>query len=240
MNFYVFKTEAGTRRYPLHEHRHYELMLYMKGRGDLRTTQGNIPFEPGVIVIVPPGMRHGSCSKDEFCNISIEGEWDQYFHFDSIVVAKDNERSEGSRLVHLIYENRESVGAYLDSLCCAFVNFVLQQLKDESETTRAVKKIAEKIAAHALDTELDVSQILRNSDYSEDYIRACFRKEIGKTPIEFLTEIRMKHACYLINIYRNSLSLTEISEKCGYRDYIYFSKKFKEYTGSSPRSYRNS
>ena len=55
---------------------------------------------------------------------------------------------------------------------------------------------------------------------------------------EFLTEIRIKHACFLIDIYHDELSLAEISERCGYLDYIYFSKKFKSIMDVSPREYK--
>lgn len=70
-------------------------------------------------------------------------------------------------------------------------------------------------------------------------MRSCFKKITGKTPNEFLTEIRIKHACFLIEVYRSELSLSEISEQCGYLDYVYFSKKFKSVTGMSPREYRS-
>ena len=35
------------------------------------------------------------------------------------------------------------------------------------------------------------------------------------------------------------MPLAQICEECGYVDYIYFSKKFKEVTGLSPREYKN-
>ncbi|MBR5519373.1 MAG: helix-turn-helix domain-containing protein [Clostridia bacterium] len=239
MKFQIFKTEAETSYYPLHEHKHYELILYVKGNGFLKTAQSDIPFEPGVIVIVPPGVKHGSCSENEFCNICIEGDWDSYFGFDDIVVGTDNERFEGTRLIELIYENRESEGIYLDLLCQTLVHFVMQRLKKESNTSRAVWRIADEITAHALDNQVDIAKILKNSGYAADYIRICFKKETGKTPTEYLTAIRMKHACYLLDIYKQKLSLAEIGEKCGYLDYVYFSKKFKEYVGVSPRTYQN-
>ena len=40
-----------------------------------------------------------------------------------------------------------------------------------------------------------------------------------------------------MDIYINSMSLNEISEKCGYTDYVYFSRKFKQVMGMSPRNY---
>lgn len=89
-----------------------------------------------------------------------------------------------------------------------------------------------------MDPEIDLIKILLTSGYSEDYIRACFKKITGKTPTDFLTDVRIKHACYLIDIYKDTLTLSEIAEQCGYVDYIYFSKKFKTVMGMSPRVYR--
>ncbi len=40
--------------------------------------------------------------------------------------------------------------------------------------------------------------------------------------------------------YKNHFSLAEVAEKCGYTDYVYFSKKFKEKVGISPMLYKKS
>ena len=82
-----------------------------------------------------------------------------------------------------------------------------------------------------------IAGFLQKSGYAEDYIRAQFKKFTGKTPTEFLTKIRIYHACYLIDAYKNTLSLAEIAEKCGYTDYVYFSRRFKHIMGISPREY---
>lgn len=62
--------------YPLHSHRNYEVMVYLSGKGYMKTTERNYPFEPGSVIIVPPEIRHGSVSENGFKNISIEGEFD--------------------------------------------------------------------------------------------------------------------------------------------------------------------
>ncbi len=54
---------------------------------------------------------------------------------------------------------------------------------------------------------------------------------------EYLTEVRIRHACCLIDTYGRDVPLMEIASKCGYNDYVYFSKKFKSITGISPRTY---
>ena len=85
---------------------------------------------------------------------------------------------------------------------------------------------------------INLTEILQKSGYSEDYIRSVFKKLTGKTPHEFLTDIRMNHACFLIDVYKDTLLLSQIAEKCGYLDYVYFSKIFKSVKGVSPKSYR--
>ena len=104
---------------------------------------------------------------------------------------------------------------------------------------KAVQEIVFEISQGSFDSQIDLALILSESGYSEDYIRSCFKKITGKTPNEFLTDIRIKNACFLIDIYKNKISLSEISERCGYLDYIYFSKRFKSVMGMSPREYRN-
>ena len=239
MNYTINRTQGGVIQYPMHTHKNYEIMLYLDGEGYMRTELGNIPFETGTIVIVPPNIKHGSISENGFRNISIEGDFEAYFRFDTVKSFEDNETQEGKMLAEMIYENRYGNDTYLASLCTAYVCFLMQRFELDSAMHRSVKKITDEISQNAFDPQIDLALILSQSGYSEDYIRSCFKKITGKTPSEFLTDIRIKHACFLIDIYKNKISLSEISERCGYLDYIHFSKKFKLVTGMSPREYRN-
>ena len=238
MSYTINRTQDGVIQYPMHTHKNYEIMLYLDGEGYMCTELGNIPFEAGTVVIVPPNIKHGSTSGKGFRNISIEGDFEAYFHFDTVKSFEDNETQEGKMLAEMIYENRYGNDTYLASLCTAYVCFLMQRFELDSAMQRSVKKITDEISQNAFDTQIDLTLILSKSGYSEDYIRSCFKKITGKTPNEFLTEIRIKHACYLIDIYQDNLSLYEIAEKCGYLDYVYFSKKFKSVMGLSPREYR--
>ena len=125
----------------------------------------------------------------------------------------------------------------MSALINAFIHSLLQNIKMEDQLFLAVRAVIEKISNHFYNSDLDLHALLTESGYAEDYIGAQFKKILNKTPTQFLTEIRINHACFLINTCKNTLSLSDIAEKCGYTDYAYFSRRFKYITGSSPRAF---
>lgn len=238
MNLQINRTSDGVVQYPIHTHSHYEIMYYLEGGGHMRTEEGDFPFGAGTVIIMPPCVGHGSASKNGFRNISILGEFEKYLNFDHVVSFADNDMREGRVLAELIYENRYGNKNFLEALCTAYLCFLLQRFEIENTIDRVIKNIISEISEHALDPVINLTEILQKSGYSEDYIRSVFKKLTGKTPHEFLTDIRMNHACFLIDVYKDTLLLSQIAEKCGYLDYVYFSKIFKSVKGVSPKSYR--
>ena len=238
MNLNINKTQDGIKNYPLHKHKHYEIMLYLTGCGYLKTEKNDYSFRPGSIIIVPPGVTHGSTSEDGFVNISIGGDFEHLLHFKTPVCLADNKSGEGTQLASLIYNNRFDNDGYLNKLCDAYLHFLLLNLKVEDNINLEVDKIIRFITERFHDRELDLSELLKSSGYAEDYIRAHFKKITGKTPNGFLTDIRINRACFLIDVYTHTMSLQQIAEQCGYNDYVYFSKKFKVKVGTSPKEYK--
>ena len=72
---------------------------------------------------------------------------------------------------------------------------------------------------------------------SISYICKRFKEKLNTTFLEYLKRIRIIQAKkMLIN---SALSITEIAERVGYKDYYYFNKVFKTHTGYTPRQYKN-
>ena len=94
------------------------------------------------------------------------------------------------------------------------------------------------IIAHINDPHYDIAQALAALPLNGDYFRRLFLQETGKTPLQYLTSIRIRRARELIDVYGDTLSLFRIAEQCGYTDYVYFSRRFKETCGMSPRAYQ--
>jgi len=64
-----------------------------------------------------------------------------------------------------------------------------------------------------------------------------FKSITGKNPIEYLTDLRVKHAKQLL--VGSSDTLREISRQVGFKDEYYFSRRFHQVTGYPPREYTN-
>ena len=221
-----------------HKHEDYEIIVYINGKGFFYADNKSIAVGPGQIIIVPPKTTHYSSKSDvDFERIYLSGPFHQFFSLTSPTVVFDNSRNDGLTLAKMIYTNRFSAPEYVTSLINAFSHFLLQNIKMENDIFLAVKNIVEEISDNFYNCNIDLNAILKKSGYSEDYIRAQFKKITAKTPVEFLTKTRIDHACYLIDQYKDLYSLSEIAEKCGYSDYVYFSRKFKQTIGISPREY---
>ncbi len=237
-NFFISKTSEGTKKYPLHRHPYWEVMYYLSGVGHLATQNASIPFSPGTIIIVPPKYIHGSVSRDGFVNISIGGDFGHLFMFDSIIVQQDNDALNGERLSKLIFDNRSADAEYLSALCNAYAHFLLKNAVYEKKINREISKITDEITKNFFDPSFDVTDLLIKSGYAEDYIRTEFKKTVALSPIDFLSKTRIEHAKKLLEIYGSNLLVSEVAEACGFEDPIYFSRRFKQFTGLSPTEYK--
>lgn len=71
---------------------------------------------------------------------------------------------------------------------------------------------------------------------SETAFGRRFKARLGKTPMQLVTEIRIRTATQLI--LQGELSLGQIAIRCGFSDQSHLSRKFKKAHGITPRAYR--
>lgn len=130
--------------------------------------------------------------------------------------------------------NYEEFGSCIDRLKIAlYENKKTQEQDNQEERTIAV--IIRYLQEH-LSEEVSLNILADEFHLSSQYISQLFKNEIGVNFLAYLTSIRMEKAKKLL--ISTSLSIGEISEKCGYGDYRVFTKAFKKAEGSTPSQYR--
>lgn len=85
-------------------------------------------------------------------------------------------------------------------------------------------------------SDISVPSLAAMDNLSVSRYNALFRELLGTSPVKYITDMRMKHACSLL--IGTDMSVGMIGESVGYTDKHFFSKTFKGYTGLSPKEYR--
>ncbi len=83
-----------------------------------------------------------------------------------------------------------------------------------------------------------IQDLLDQCGYSQAHLCRVFNDHLGCTPIQYLTKIKMIHACNYLNY--SDLSITEIAFELGYANISHFNHVFKTYFQMSPLQYRKS
>lgn len=84
--------------------------------------------------------------------------------------------------------------------------------------------------------EISLNTIAAEVGMSPSYFSSIFSKEMGKTFVEYLTEIRMDRAKQLLMC--SSMKTSEIGYEVGYKDPHYFSYIFKKTQNCTPKEFR--
>lgn len=85
---------------------------------------------------------------------------------------------------------------------------------------------------------VSVEDIAAAAGVSRSTLFRAFKAEKGISPVEYLTDIRIKKAEKLLE--QTDISINSISRSVGYEDNLYFSRVFGKKTGMTPTEYRNS
>jgi len=84
--------------------------------------------------------------------------------------------------------------------------------------------------------KISLSDIASTAYISDRECLRIFKKELGRTPFEYLTDIRLERARVLLT--GTDKDITQIALECGFSDSSYFSRIFKKNFDMTPREYR--
>jgi len=77
--------------------------------------------------------------------------------------------------------------------------------------------------------------LAKECNFSEVYFRKLFYKYYKTTPRQYIIDVRLNHARLLLS--ENKLSVSAVSEECGFSNPYHFSRLFKARTGQTPSEY---
>lgn len=109
-----------------------------------------------------------------------------------------------------------------------------RQLVDNHESMRVY--LTKQFINKNYKEELSLEKVAEYLQLSPSYLSNLFKKETGQNFIDYVTEVRIGRAKFLLKT--TDLKISEIAREAGYGDEYYFSKVFKKNVGESPLKYR--
>jgi len=238
----VGKSKKNYREFPPHRHECWELLYNTSGTGLMLINGITHHFAEGELAVIPPFTMHGKRADTTFTDLSM-------FVKDFRPIGREGVNffpDENHRLLNImryaqdLYEE-DPLDAARRPVLNAAGDLMYQLLawlyrKTWHDDPR-INRVIEAVDANLSDPEFTLSEEIEKTGYAAGYFRRLFRKQVGMSPVKYLTRRRINYARTLICQYYTSRPLHEIALACGYEDPLYFSRVFKEETGMSPRRY---
>ena len=83
--------------------------------------------------------------------------------------------------------------------------------------------------------DISIDDVAKSVGVSRSHLYRVFMLNVGKSPIDYLTDYRINEACKLLRA--GNLSIAEVAVSVGFFDQFYFSRVFKRAKGVPPSKY---
>ena len=224
-----------------HKHEHWELVYCTSGQGSFRFENGTIMnYQAGEMVAIPPREIHANSSQEGFTNIHITMA-DPSFPYKTAFRVSDDDllclRSAFSQAKCYYMTDIKKRELVLEALGDLITSYIVV-FRSNAEFSEPVERIRNSIIHNYSRSDYALDEVIREMPFHYDYLRKLFKKEVGMSPLEYMTGLRMKSAETLLTaMWTNEYTITEIAQMCGFEDSLYFSRVFKKYYGCSPSNF---
>ncbi|GIP45606.1 putative HTH-type transcriptional regulator YtdP [Paenibacillus sp. J45TS6] len=143
---------------------------------------------------------------------------------------------EGEKTIErfLKLQTHEEIRSWFEHRLLTPIASILQE-RQESQFVSAAEKIVS-IIHERYDQELTLEAIAAELHFHPVYLGRVFKKEVGRTFSDYVSEFRMKMAKHMLET--TNMKISEIGEKLRYKNISAFIRAFRKMYGSTPGQYR--
>lgn len=119
---------------------------------------------------------------------------------------------------------------------CAFISHNHYVSSHSVAETNRMNKVYEYVLKN-FQRKITLKEVADIANMTMTSFSRYFKSRVNKSFSDFLKEIRIDHACKLLN--ENSMSIEHVGYESGFQTLSNFNRQFKEVTGKQPLNYRN-
>lgn len=259
---YISAPKYGITFYSADSHHHcgYEFMLPLTDMPLIGIDSKIIYGYKNHIIPINPGQSHGVSGKMEkvkFVNLFYEEDYMSdiiYSAFKEKIKSFENENypvnPELFTMIKMFMKecNEDIPGksVMLENLSRTIAILIYRTTKKKltmlkwgkpfNADTLKIEKVIEYIGDN-YKNDCNLDELAELVGVSRFYLIRIFRDYMGKTPYEYLLEVKLEHAKLML--LRENTTITNICYECGFNNMSHFIRMFKKRIGTSPSIYRS-
>ncbi len=223
--------------------REFVLGMADHGTGVLSCEGKAFPLACGTLFFVPRGARY-TISGDEslsYFYICFHGRRAEELiaraGFARELAACPTEQADAARIAQMALDalhraTAENLDLYSESVLLYLLSHLCREKKAHHDLLSRIVAIANDRFSEA---DFSLSALAAELGYDAKYLSALFKKKKGIPFTQYLRELRVKHAIFLME--QGVVSVKNIAILAGFGDALYFSKIFKDEMGVPPKAY---
>lgn len=106
----------------------------------------------------------------------------------------------------------------------------------EKSVARWLQEVEARLDEIPVEQAVDFERVAREFDLHEQAFRKKFRRLTGVTPAQYRARRLIEQACLMLE--QTNETCRSIARRLGFESESYFSRRFKQFVGTSPRDYR--
>ena len=200
------------------------------------TDEGNLQFGIDSIIYIPRGVEFSVRSAVGFSGIFIEVAGECPMKPLTPLMDYTKNTVPLAEMIHASYTQNGEGSSLTEALLSSVMGYaeIISEKKGEPDFISMLKA---RIASEYHSKDFDLVRECLRLGYNHDYVRRVFRTVVGKTPSDFLTDVRISRAKELL-VSTPDLPIADIASATGFSDQYYFSRVFSKMCGISPARYR--
>lgn len=219
-----------------HTHTEWEIILHLSGKATAQIEDTEYRLLPGTIAVIPPNTAHFNFSDEPYTDMYFQA---KELDFRNIVVVQDIDNTVLTlmNMLHKTLTEKEFLYTNIADNLTQLITSYIKKLSKTDFSLGFINDLKNVIYNNISNVDFNLSDEIQKTGYHPDYLRRCFKKILGKPPLEYLTMLRMEQAKILLTQH-TFIGVEKTAYGCGFHDSYYFSTCFKKHTGLSPLQYR--
>jgi len=220
----------------------WELIYLRDGWVTERLSGDTLDMRPGMFVVHPPGTVHGDSANSKYFMYHVLVTQDQPLDWPRS--GNDLEGAPIQAILDLVIREWYSNGAQREAFirhCALLLDILMKRCAIQDQESLIARNVVTTVCGQfrrEFHSAINMQEVARDLGIARSTLYAYFSRVLGRTPLEVLEGIRLKHAAYLLK--HSELPVEQVARSAGHCSASHLGRKLRRNYGRTARQIRES